>query len=193
MTLNRELFKPLYLSRLRGYATVSLLFLFFTANGNIQPRPTSEYQLKAAFIYNFTRFIDWPPASFGSTDSPFVIGILGDDGISAYINELVKGEKLGNRQIVVRRFSNPAEITQCQILFIGGKDVPEMKGLLNAMNRRGVLTVSDAPDFAKLGGIVRFYKEANKLRLQINVDEVKISELTISSKLLSLSNVYKAN
>ncbi|HEX8376403.1 MAG TPA: YfiR family protein [Pedobacter sp.] len=193
MTLNRELIKLLYLSRLRGYATVSLFFLFFTANGNTQPRPTSEYQLKAAFIYNFTRFIDWPPASFGSTDSPFVIGILGDDGISAYINELVKGEKLGNRQIVVRRFSNPAEITQCQILFIGGKDVPEMKGLLNAMNRRGVLTVSDAPDFAKLGGIVRFYKEANKLRLQINVDEVKISELTISSKLLSLSNVYKAN
>jgi hypothetical protein len=170
-----------------------LFFLFLSVHASTQPRPTGEYQLKAAFIYNFIRFIDWPSGSFGGGESPFVIGVLSDDVISAHINELVRGEKLGSRPIVVRKFSNPAEISQCHILFIGGQDVSQMKSLIHGMNRRGILTVSDAPNFAKMGGIVRFYKEANKLRLQINVDEAKISELTISSKLLSLSNIYKAN
>ena len=171
---------------------ICILLTLGPSNAFAQNQPTSEYQLKAAFIYNFTRFVDWPANAFSSSDGPFVIGVLGDERFSTYIEELVKGEKLGGRSISVQRYG-AGQIGRCNILFVSGTEASKIKNQLPGLNRRGTLTVSDASNFAKWGGIIRFFKEENKLRLQINIDEAKSSQLTISSKLLSLSKIYSAN
>ncbi len=158
-----------------------------------QRMPVNEYQVKAAFIYNFTRFIDWPPETFTGASGPFIIQVLGDNQFSSYINDIVKGEKLGGRAIIVQRINSVEEIHQCNILFISASNASEVKDLLPDLNRRRILTVSDASNFAKWGGIIRFFKEGNNLRLQINIDEAKASKLNISSKLLSLSSIYRGN
>ncbi|MEO8795217.1 MAG: YfiR family protein, partial [Daejeonella sp.] len=158
-----------------------------------QMRPVNEYQVKAAFIYNFTRFIDWPAETNTGSAGPFIIKIWGDDQFSTYINDLVKGEKLGGRAIIVQRIDNVKEINQCNILFVSASRAADVKDLLPELNRKRILTVSDAANFARWGGIIRFFKEGNNLRLQINIDEAKASRLNISSKLLSLSKIYRAN
>lgn len=174
-------------------AAISLILSFTTLHSISQIKPTNEYQLKAAFIFNFTRFVDWPANSSSSLDDPFVIGVLGDDRFSTYINEIVRGEKLGSKAITVKHFKNVKELAHCNILFISAVEASKIKDELKGINRRGVLTVSDAANFVKWGGIISFFKEENKLRLQINTDEAKASQLTISSKLLNVSKIYSTN
>jgi hypothetical protein len=157
-----------------------------------QTKQTSEQEVKAAFIYNFTRFIDWPPAAFSSLNSPFVIGVLGNDPVSGYLESLVQDEKLDNHLITVQRFTDLKQINQCNILFISAEEGSKISQLIPSINRRGILTVSDSPSFSKWGGIVRFFKDQNKLRLEINPVEGKAAQLMISSKLLSVSSIYKA-
>lgn len=169
------------------------LMVFLILNHSLgQSKATTEYQLKAAFIYNFTRFIDWPPDAFNSADAPFIIGILGKDPLGTYLDDLVKDEKLDNHTITVQRFSDLKEINQCNILFIPAEEATKINKQIPSINRRGILTVSDISDFSKWGGVIRFFKEENKLRLQINLTEAKAGQLTISSKLLSISSIYRA-
>ncbi len=162
-------------------------------DGTAQTKSINENQLKAAFIYNFTRFINWPPQSFTDAESPFIIGIFGEDRLSTHLNLLIKGEKLNNRPIIIKTYSSAQKIGACHILFISSQSASEIKNQLWYINRKSTLTVSDMPNFAKTGGIIGFYKVQNKLKLQINMYEVKHSELIFSSKLLSLCNIYNAN
>lgn len=173
---------------------LGFLFLFIPLTQSIaQARPANEQQIKAAFLYNFTHFIDWPASTFASAKAPFVIGIVGDDPIAKYLNDLVKDEMLNNRNIIIQKFPNYRDIGTCNILYIPNKEAMKMKSLLPELNRRGILTVVDDGDFSKWGGIVCFLKNNNKLRLQINISEAKAAELTISSKLMNVSDIYKAN
>lgn len=167
-----------------------LSMLCFTSMPAFSQSSTSELQLKAAFIYNFTRFIDWPPRAYTSPDAPFIIGVMGDGGLAKRINEVVKGESVGNHDISARNFDKVGDVGHCNILYIGGDEFIEVRRMLPDLNRRGILTVSDVSGFEKWGGIVRFFKEDSKLRLQINIDQAKAADLTISSKLMSLSKIY---
>lgn len=179
-----------------GFKSGSLaaVLSFVTLNYSIaQTRPANEQQVKAAFIYNFTHFIDWPSESFASSKAPFVIGIIGDDPIAADLGALVKDEKFDYRTITIQKFATAKDVDNCNILYISGKEASKVKNILPQLNRRGILTVVDDAGFSKWGGIVCFHKDDNKLRLQINVSEAKAAELTISSKLMSVSDIYKGN
>jgi hypothetical protein len=167
------------------------LFLLSLYHSFAQQRPATEQQVKAAFIYNFTRFVDWPPEAFESANAPFVIGVLGNDPVASYLEDLVKDEKLDTHNIIVQRFTDLKQIDQCNILFISAEEAAKNNKLIPSINRKGILTVSDVTDFSKWGGVVRFFKEANRLRLQINPAEAKAAQLTISSKLLSISSIYR--
>ncbi|HKR05754.1 MAG TPA: YfiR family protein [Bacteroidia bacterium] len=155
-----------------------------------QNKTAPEYQVKAVFLYNFTQFIEWPPSSFKEPDDPFIIGIIGDDPFGSYLDETVAGERFGTHPIKIQRYNDVKNISNCQILYISSDDVETTKKILSAVSGKGVLTVSDVPNFYKWGGTVRFFTENNKIRLQINVDLSKAEELDISSKLL---NVAKTN
>jgi hypothetical protein len=169
-----------------------LLLLLFCVNPfcNGQNKPAAEYQVKAIFLYNFTQFIDWPQTAFKNTDDPFVIGIIGDDPFGDYLDEAVAGEKIGSHPIAIKRFHDIKHAASCHILYINSSDKEWVRTILATLSDKNILTVSDDPYFNNLGGIVRFYTEDNKIRLQINVMQSKVAQLSISSKLL---NVAKTN
>jgi hypothetical protein len=168
-----------------------LLFFFFAAvqYSQAQNKTPLEYQVKAAFLFNFTRFINWPPSAFKSSDAPFIIGITGIDPFGSYLDELVEGETVAGHPIVVQRYRAVKDVADCQILFIAVSDSETIKGILSVASRRNILTVSDADNFTNLGGAIRFFKEENKIKIEINKSAVKLSQLDVSAKLLRLARV----
>ena len=161
-----------------------LLCLFFAVT--VKAQVAREYQVKAAFLFNFGQFVEWPPSSFTATNTPFVIGILGSDPFGSFIDETVAGEKVSGHPIIVQRYTDVKEIRNCHVLFI---NQPYSSEIANFLNNRSILTVSDENDFAKNGGMIRFSTQKNKIRLQINPSAAKAAKLTISSKLLRLAEI----
>jgi hypothetical protein len=143
-----------------------------------------EYQVKAVFLYNFAQFVEWPARAFAARNSPLVIGVLGEDPFGSYLDELVKGETVAGRPIVVRRYREPAEIGECHILFVSDSESGRMPQIVAALQARSILTVSDAENFTRAGGMVRFVTESGKLRMRINHEAARESGLIISSKIL---------
>jgi hypothetical protein len=152
-----------------------------------QIKPAAAYQIKAAYLYNFTRFVEWPD---DAVRSAFIIGVVGHKDLSEYLEAIVSGEKINNRPIRVRYFRNLNEVDDCNILFLSSTDATMIREGITSMNRRSILTVSDAEDFLQWGGMVRFYTQENKIRIQINASSARAGNLQISSKLLNVATKY---
>jgi hypothetical protein len=149
-----------------------------------------EYEIKAAFLYNFGRYVEWPAASFHDANSPFVIGVLGKDPFGAVLDEIAGSKKVDGRRIVVRRFTAMAEYQTCHILFVAAEAAPEQKVAAMAMARSSpVLLVGEENEFNRHGGVIRLFVEENKIRFEVNVVTAKQKQLKISSKLLSLAKI----
>jgi hypothetical protein len=153
-----------------------------------QPR---EYEVKAAFLYNFAQFCEWPPSAFASTNSPLVIGVLGDNPFNSTLDDLVRDEKVQQRPLEVRRFRSVGEIKECHILFISRSESSRVQSILNSLEGRPILTVSDIDRFAMRGGMIRFLTEQKKIKLRINISETRKAGLNISSKVLNLAEVVQ--
>jgi hypothetical protein len=147
-----------------------------------------EYQVKAVFLFNFTQFVTWPSGPCTNAASPLIIGVLGDDPYGSYLDETVRGEKIGGRPLVVQRYRSVAEVPGCQILFIGISEDRRLQEAIALLKDRSVLTVTDGAA-GRSGGIVRFVTENNRVRLQIDVGAAKAAGLTISSKLLRAAQI----
>jgi hypothetical protein len=172
---------------------ICVAFLAGVVLSSAQIPASREYQIKAAFLYNFTQFVEWPAASFENGTAPLVIGVLGEDPFGSVLQETVKGEKVNGHPLTVQHYDVPKEIGQCHILFVNVGGEAQLKETLTLVKGRHVLTVSDAPDFIKRGGLVRFIKENNKIRFQINQEAAKENDIAISSKLLRLAEIVKTN
>jgi hypothetical protein len=149
-----------------------------------QTAPTPEYRLKAVFLFNFAQFVEWPASAFPEPDTPLVIGVLGEDPFGAYLDETVRGERVNDRPLAVRRYRRVEEIGACHILFITGSEQGHLDQILDSLKGRSVLTVSDVVGFASRGGMIRFATERNRIRLRVNLEAARAANLTISSKLL---------
>jgi len=158
----------------------------------VQSPRASEYQLKAVFLFNFVQFVDWPAAAAADSQLPLVIGILGDDPFGAFLDETVRGERLGARPIQVRRYRQVTDIGECNILFISRSERERVPEIVSGLKNRPVLTVSDADAFANRGGMIQFIKDKNRIRLRINLEAAQAAHLTISSKLLRVADVVRA-
>jgi len=158
----------------------------------VQSPRASEYQLKAVFLFNFVQFVDWPAAAAADSQLPLVIGILGDDPFGAFLDETVRGERLGARPIQVRRYRQVTDIGECNILFISRSERERVPEILSGLKNRPVLTVSDADAFANRGGMIQFINDKNRIRLRINLEAAQAAHLTISSKLLRVADVVRA-
>lgn len=154
-----------------------------------QTARASEYQVKAVFLLNFAQFVDWPPEAFPDSETPFVIGILGDDPFEGFLDQTVRGERVRARGFQVRRYHSVDEITTCHILFLRGHSSDRLGEILANLRARPILTVSDADRFAERGGMIRFVNDRNRIRLQINPVAAEAAHLTISSKLLRVAEV----
>lgn len=169
-------------------ALVAVLILF-----GFKPPQTivsEEHKVKAVFLYNFAQFVDWPAADFAGPDSAIVIGVLGKDPFGTFLEETVKDELVKGHPIAIQRFNSVREIKQCHILFVNVTGT-RLGNTLAALKGKNILTVGDAGNFTKVGGMIRFKNQDNKIRLQINLNQVKQTDIVISSKLLRLSEIVE--
>jgi hypothetical protein len=171
--------------RLRQFATLALAL---AVPGAASAQAAGEYDVKAAFLYNFTRFVDWPQPS---GPGPFCIGIDGFDPFGDALEEAVKGRSANGRAIVIKRFKPGAEPAGCEIIFVSGADPKRLAAILAHLKGIAVLTVGDAPGFCANGGDIGFEVQDNKVKLQVNPDAAQRSRLQISSKLLNLATLVR--
>jgi hypothetical protein len=149
----------------------------------------NEYQVKAVFLFNFSRFVEWPASAFASEDAPFVVGIFGHDPFGGDLDEVVKGETVNGRPLVVKRLQSPAEAAACQIVFIHQSEASRLSDVLSSLGHRSTLTVSDVPGTAQRGVMIRLVTEKGRVRMRVNVDSARAADLTISSNLLRAAEI----
>ena len=176
---------PGQLSWILGIRRFGAVVVLVLASALVRTAPVPEYQIKAGFLLNIAQFVTWPPQS---ADAPFVIGILGDDPFGSYLDETVRGQKVNDRALTVQRFRRRPDRT-CNILFISQSERNRIDQILANFKGRPVLTVSDIDAFADFGGMIQFFTENNNIRMRINLDAVKASNLKVSSKLLRVAEV----
>ena len=141
-----------------------------------------EYQVKAAFLFNFLKFVQWPPTT---ADSPWVIGILGYDPFGGVLEQTVRGKIVNGRPVEIRRFARAADVKECNILFIGRADF-ERTPAQPLFQQTGLLTVGESPGFLKSGGVINFYLQENRVHFEIQPSAAHSSGLHVSAQLLKL-------
>lgn len=153
--------------------------------------PSQEYKLKAAFIYNFARFIEWPNDAFADDNAPFVIAVVGADPFKGALEQVMNGKKVGGRSVEIHHFASSDNIGSCQILFVSGTDADSISRVLQKVGRNHVLTIGESDDFTSSGGGLRFFTEDDRIRFEINTSATDCAGLKISSKLLKLARIFK--
>jgi hypothetical protein len=177
----------------RRPALALLLAVFFAIPGNARAQAAEEYELKAAFLYNFAKFVDWPPAAFPDPNASFRICVLGKDPFGGSLQDAVGGEEIAGHKLIVVRTNFLPKPAGCQILFISRSERDQTAQILLAVKDSPVLTVGDSPGFLEQGGVINFLLEGTKVRFEINNEAAVRARLTISSKLLQLARRVVAN
>ncbi|MGE0680216.1 MAG: YfiR family protein [Candidatus Binatia bacterium] len=166
------------------WVVMSALLLSSVQGALTDTAPPPEYQLKAVFLFNFAQFVEWPPQAFPEAQTPLVIGVLGEDPFGAYLDEIVRDEIVNDRPLAIQRYHRVEEIKTCHVLFISRSEADRFEQIFTDLKGRHILTVGDAAGFVKHGGLIRFVIEKNKIRLRVNLEAAKDTNLVISSKLL---------
>jgi hypothetical protein len=176
--------------RLRLSPPLLLLVLLALGRGATlaQLPSASEYEVKAAFLYNFAKFVDWPPAAFADQRSAMVIGVLGDDPFGVDLDRAVEDKTVNGRPLVVRRFKRLEDLTACHILFISASESGRLAHILDLLRKSSVLTVDESDQFVHLGGIINFTIRENKVHFVINAEAAQQAGLKISSKLFKVAD-----
>ena len=156
----------------------------------------SEYTVKSAYLFNFARFVDWPDSAFAKSTSPLLIGIVGEDPFGSALTEAVSGKSVGTHPLEVRRFgaydkSLAGSLKKCQILFVSYSEKENAREILQSLEGTPVLTVSEIEKFLVMGGMILFDQEGAKIVLSVNPNRATDEGLSISSKLLSVSKIFK--
>lgn len=160
--------------------------------GHAQSAVNREYLIKAAYLFNFGRYTQWPEECWPDKEAPFVIGILGSNPFGEALNQIAAEKELQNRKILVLYFKNLGEYRPCQILYVA-EDIPseDRKAVIAQLSNTKVLLVGEKQSFLQEGGMVSFFLEANKVRFGVNLDPLDRNDLKISSKVLKLAAVVK--
>ena len=177
--------------RLTGFWLVLFLLLHGGGTSLFAQTPSKEYQIKAAFLFNFIQFVEWPPTVFKNADDPFRIGVLGQDPFNAALEETVQGETIINHKIIVEHPMQVDDLKNCQLIFISKSEKKHVTEILSALDDKPVLTVSEIEGFAERGGGINFYLEGNKVRFEVNPDAARHDGLKVSSQLLSLGKIIE--
>lgn len=151
----------------------------------------NEAEVKAAFLFHFAHYVEYPSGAFENDRSPFVIGVLGKSAVTEVLQKVVRGKNANGRSIVVRQLDMDKELRRCHILFISKDEADKLPSVLQILADAPVLTVGESANFASKGGIIGFFTEQNRVRFEINPDSARRAHLTISSKLLSLARIVR--
>jgi len=151
----------------------------------------SEYKVKAAFLYSFTKFVEWPPTSPESSNGPVTVCVFGENPFGGALQEILAGKTFNGRPFTLKEVKSTQEVRACLILFISSSERKRLKTVLESLQGAAVLTIGDTQGFAEDGCIIDFVLEDNKMRFEINTIAADRARLKISSKLLSLARIVK--
>ena len=162
--------------------------------GALEAQSASEYEIKAAFLYKFASFVQWPAAAAASpraSASPICLGVLGADRFGPFLDEVVRGKVVGRREFAVERFQLANQAQRCDIVFISGSEQSRISEILALLRGRPILTVSEVPGFCERGGLINLRVVDSAVRFEINVAAGERAGLHFSSKLLSLARIVQ--
>ena len=167
---------------------ISVLVMLFLSTGmEAQNRPT-EYQVKAAYLFNFGKFVKWPPTA---SDNNFAICVLGSNPFGGVLESTVSGERIDGKQVVVRHINSTADASKCRIVFVSDSEQSHVASVLAGLGRLPVLTVSDADGFTDHQGMIQFVMDQDRVRFQVNLAAAERAGLTLSSELLKVATAVK--
>lgn len=149
-----------------------------------------EYQIKAAFLYNFLKFVDWPSQALPETSDAITICVFGDDPFGEAL-DFIKDKMVRGRRLAIRRLGPVTNLEACHVLFIGASEEARVPQVMQSLRGSSVLTVGEMERFAEAGGIINFVLEKNKVRFEINLNSAERAGLKLSSQLLSLAKVVR--
>ncbi len=146
----------------------------------------SADEVKAAFLFNFAKFVEWP-VDAAPSGTPLVMGVLGNDGVEESLRAVTRGKSIDRHQLSVKRLTNNDEVTRVHLLFLGLSDRARLADVLKRVDGVSVLTVSDVDRFCQSGGVIALAMEDSRVRFDVNLDAAERGRLKLSSKLLSLA------
>jgi len=156
-----------------------------------QEDSANEYELKAAMLYNLTRFVEWPPSAYSDPQAPTVLCVLGRDPFGESLKALGQKQDANGRPVSIKQLNKESEIRDCHVLYISTSERKSMAQILSRLKGSSVLTVGEMSQFAAQGGIVQFTLEDQQVRFEINLDAASRMTLKISSRLLALARIVK--
>jgi hypothetical protein len=158
-----------------------------------QSNPSSEYEVKAAFLFHFAQFVEWPPDTFKEAGTPLVYCTIGEDPFHGSLEAALNGKTIGARSLHVRHLKQPSELQGCQVVFLGEKEKRLFPTVLELLKGSPVLIVGESEHFVQDGGTIGFFLEQNKIRFEINLEAAEKAKLKISSRLLALAKTVVGN
>ncbi len=155
------------------------------------PRSEREYRIKAAFLYNFTKFVEWPADRFVDDSTPIMLCVIGKDPFGATLEDTVTGKTVKGRHLYIRRIDNVDDLDACHVLFVGSSEPERLRQIVASSHGANVLTVGDMDDFFEFGGVISLIKRANKIQFEINLAAAKQARLKLDLKLVTLASSVK--
>jgi hypothetical protein len=165
---------------------LACLVFFSPQTGRADSGKLSENEVKAAYLYNFAKYVEWPASVFSRENTPLTICIVGSSPLNEVI-ETLAGKNIKNRRLVIRQFSKIEDLSECHILFINSSVKTPLNQILTSAASRSILTVSDLKGFTAAGGAIEFVPIDGKIRFMINNRTAQLAKLQISSHLLRLA------
>lgn len=147
-----------------------------------------EIQIKAAYLYKFSAYVEWPPSTFAQADTPITIGVVGADALVAALNHLKQGTSASGRGIKIKQLKPAESLAGVHILFVGGLENRELKRLMEGIQSQPVLTVTDAPGALDTGSAINFVPIDDRIRFEVSLAHAERSGLKISARLLSVAH-----
>jgi len=183
-----------FLGHLRWLTVVAISWLLLGLPGALAQRPKpSDYDVKAAYLYNFGRFVEWPGKVEASLGGSFRVCVLGQDPFGPSLDTTLAGETIAGKTVVAKRISSAHESGNCQILFLGFSEASRLNKIIAELDQKSVLTVSDMPQFLNSGGMIQFVLEGKNVRFEVNLPAAQRAGLTLSSELLKVATVVRRN
>lgn len=170
---------------------LAIALMLLSSSAHSQAGTATEYQVKAAFLYNFAKFVEWPTEAFSQPSAPFHLCVFGDDPFEGELERIVREKTIGGRPLRVLQPKRADRARGCHILFVASSDRKKVRSLLEALSGSTTLTVGDTSEFTRLGGMINFLVEGGRVRFEINPEAAQENRLRISAKLLSLARIAR--
>jgi len=192
-TLSLSFHEPARSRRLRCLSALFMVISISLLNNSICPgQSATENQVKAAYLFNFLKFVEWPDGLSSDPQSKWIIGIVGGSPVSFELSKLVEGKNILGRELLVKNFQATDNLRGCNILFIGGSEKKHLPSILASLRGSSVMTVADMDHFIESGGMVQIVVENARARVSIDMEATDRAGLKISSKLLALARTVVA-